>query len=243
MAIRFKGVFDSRKRASPSSPRHGEKSAPWRGVQLPIVPRTISRRYSRFVRAMKLVLPALALALIALVAFWPHLTSKDRSFRLGFTAIGLSSGEDPSMVNVRYVGTDRKDRPFTVTADLARNMDAKGAVVSLESPKADVLMQDGTWLLLSARTGIYKSNEKTLDLVQRVNLFHDSGYEFHTEQARIDLATSSAEGDKPIQGQGTFGEMTGSGFKISDQGRTLLFKGPARAVLHPGGKPAKKQDR
>ena len=40
--------------------------------------------------------------------------------------------EDPNMVNVRYVGTDRNDEPFTITADLAKNQGKDSALVELE---------------------------------------------------------------------------------------------------------------
>lgn len=241
MSVRFEGLSadgtPTPSSDAPSDSHAGKnRNSAWAAVQLPAIPRVASKNYSRFVRAMKFILPVTALVLIGLVAFWPQLMREDRSFRLGFTDLSLSGVEDPSMVNVRYVGTDKEDRPFTVTADLARNLDTVGAVVGLESPKADVLMQDGTWLLLSAKSGTYSRDKKLLELSKRVNLFHDSGYEFHTEQAIIDLAASVAEGNLPIKGQGAFGDLSAAGFKITDQGRTLYFKGPARAVLHRGEK-------
>ena len=235
MTIRFKGASGESTHPPPSVTKGRGAGAAWRGTLLPDLPRKISKNYSRFVRIMKLTLPLLAVALVAMIVFWPQLTRIDKSFRLGFTDIDLSVLENPSMLNVRYVGTDSKDRPFTVTADLARNLDAAGTEVSLESPKADVLMQDGTWLLLSAKKGLFERNVKKLTLSGAVNLFHDSGYEFHTEKAEIDLAVSEAHGAQPIHGQGAFGDITAVGFKISDQGRTLLFRGPARLVLYPSG--------
>ena len=234
MTIRFKGA-DGESTPPSAMAAQGQPHQSWRGALLPDLPRKISKNYSRFVRTMKWGLPVLALVLIGLVVFWPQLTTIDKSFRLDFTDIDLSVTEKPSMLNVRYVGTDRQDRPFAVTADLARNLDTAGAEVALENPKADILMQDGTWLLLSSKSGLFKRDLKKLELSKRVNLFHDSGYEFHTEHAVIDLAHSAAEGNKPVRVQGAFGDLSAVGFKISDQGRTLFFAGPAHMVLYPTG--------
>ncbi|MEK9725506.1 MAG: hypothetical protein VW405_18790, partial [Rhodospirillaceae bacterium] len=84
-----------------------------------------SRFYSRFVSLMKLLLPLAALVVVALVIAWPHLNTADLKFRIGFAALQLSD-EDPSLINPRYVGTDKDNQPFSVTADLARNLSGPG---------------------------------------------------------------------------------------------------------------------
>lgn len=189
--------------------------------------------YSRFVAMMKLLLPLSALVLIALVIAWPHLDTADLRFRIGFAALQLSDTEDPSMINPRYVGTDKNDQPFSLTADLARNLPGPGTWVELEMPKADITTDDGTWLVLTAENGVYARDAKTLDLSGKVNLFHDAGYEFRTERAAIDLASGAASGDVAVEGQGAFGHLTASGFVLLDRGRTIHFKGRAKLTLYP----------
>ena len=192
-----------------------------------------SRLYSRFVTLMKLVLPGLALIVIALVIAWPHLNTSDIGFRLGFAAMQLNDAEDPSMINPRYVGTDNDNQPFSLTADLARNLSGPGTRVELEMPKADITTTDGAWLVLTAENGIYTRNQKTLKLVGKVNLFHDQGYEFRTERALIDLAKGTANSNDPVEGQGTFGHLKANGFQLFNKGRTILFRGKSTLVFYP----------
>ena len=64
------------------------------------------------------------------------------------------------MINPRYVGTDKDNQPFSLTADLARNLSGPGTQVELEMPKADITTQDGTWLVLTAENGIYAAKRK-----------------------------------------------------------------------------------
>ncbi|PIW26554.1 MAG: LPS export ABC transporter periplasmic protein LptC [Rhodospirillales bacterium CG15_BIG_FIL_POST_REV_8_21_14_020_66_15] len=198
--------------------------------------------YSGFVQVAKVMLPVAAVGLIALVILWPHLRTEDLRFRIGFAAIKSNVDGDPNLLNPRYVGTDNDNQPYAVTADIAKKLDGEGLDVriGLELPKADITLKDGTWLVLTAENGIYARRDKTLDLAGSVNLFHDSGYEFRTEKATVDLARGVAHGEVPVKGQGPFGTLQAEGFRLLNKGRTLVFTGKSKMVLQPGAKvPAK----
>lgn len=199
-------------------------------------PRRLTRWYSRFVGAMKVLLPLIALLLVALVVIWPHLKTQDLKFRIGFAALNLGEDKEPAMINPRFVGTDKNNQPYTITADLARRITDQNSQVELEMPKADITLKDGTWLVLTAQTGLYDSSARTLDLKGNVNLFHDSGYEFLTSAAKIDLAKDIAYGTQPVEGQGPFGQINAQGFKLLDKGKTIYFTGKSKLVLYPGAK-------
>ena len=201
--------------------------------------RRYTHGYSRFVQMMKYLLPAVAMVLVALVAVWPHLKTKDNSFRIGFAALKARETGDPSMVNARYVGSDKNDQLFSITADLVRNAMKDAATVELVMPKADITLEDGSWLVLTAEAGVFNRAAKTLELAGAVNLFHDSGYEFRTERITIDLDNGSAVGTEPVEGQGPFGDLSGEGLVLRDKGKTIIFTGKARLFIYPGiGRPA-----
>ncbi len=197
-------------------------------------PRRYTASYSQFVRAMKFLLPATALLLIGLIVAWPHIEVSDAKFRIGFADLTVKEADDPSMLNPRYIGTDDENQPYSVTAEIARRLAETGNVIELDSPKADILLEDGTWLVLTARRGIYGREAETLDLVGSVVLYHDTGYEFLTEKAKIDLETSSAAGDQPVRGQGPFGNLQAEGFRLVDKGKTIYFTGKSKLVIYPG---------
>lgn len=202
-------------------------------------PRQYAPGHSRFVAMMKLLLPMTAVALITLVVAWPHFKINDERFRIGFTALKAREAENPSMMNARYLGIDDRDRAYSISADMAKSQVGKGDVVELEMPKADITLQDGTWLVLTAETGVYTRETKTLKLTGAVNLFHDSGYEIRTSSADIDLSQSVAVGDKPVEGHGPFGELKAEGFHFVDSGKVITFSGKAKLVFFPGiGKPS-----
>lgn len=199
-----------------------------------------SKWYSRFVQMMKILLPVVAALLIILILLWPYLRSEDLRFRLSFAALTANRNEDPSMVNPRFLGIDKENKAYSITADLARNLAAGTSSVELEMPKADITLDDGTWLVLTAKTGIFRRAKKTLDLTGAVNLFHDSGYEFKTSKAVIDLQKGMASGSEAVRGHGPFSEIQGEGFRLFDKGKTIIFTGKSKLVIFPGlGKSAK----
>ena len=198
-----------------------------------------AKSYSRFVQLMKLLLPATAALLIILILVWPYLRTEDLRFRLSFAAVTANNSEDPSMVNPRYLGFDKENQAFSITADLARILADNSTVVELEMPKADITLDDGTWLVLTAQNGVFTQLEKTLTLEGAVNLFHDSGYELQTSKANVDLEKGLAKGDSAIRGQGPFGELQGDGFRLIDKGKTIVFTGKSKLVIYPGIREAK----
>ena len=68
-------------------------------------------RHSRRVALLKRVLPAIGLALLLLIAVWPRLAPLWERMRLAFPAIDLREARELRMVNPRYAGVDRLDRP------------------------------------------------------------------------------------------------------------------------------------
>ena len=203
------------------------------GPQAP--PRLSSHsRYSRFVRVMKLLLPALAVALLLLVAAWPQLDPANDRLGLGLSELSIEQPDNISMLNARFSGFDEKNQPFVITADVASQAPEDENLVNLELPKADITLDDGTWLALMAREGLYDRDVETLDLIGQVGFYHDAGFELHTESARIDLAAGMASGGDPVAGHGFFGEIEAEGFQMFERAERILFIGPSRLLVYPG---------
>lgn len=203
----------------------------------PAPPRLSLRdRYSMFVGTMKMLLPALAAALILLIVAWPQFTGEEKKFRLGLADLGTDQLETLSMLNARFDGVDEQDQPFSITADVATQSRESENTIELELPKADMTMTDGTWLALTARTGEYDRETQRLFLSGAVSLFHDSGFEMLTSAATIDLGKATAKGDQPVEGHGAAGAIKAEGFAILDRGQRILFTGRSHLTLLPQGR-------
>jgi lipopolysaccharide export system protein LptC len=193
----------------------------------------VNRAYSRFVGLAKRILPAVAVILLGLVAIWPRLQSEMARVHFSVPRLDPREAQDLRMVNARYTGIDRQNRPFIVTAEVARQNPNVDDLVALEGPRGDLTSTSGAWFELNGYTGLYQPNAQLLDLFGDVQLFQDKGNEFHTDSAHIDMAGGNADGSDPVEGQGPFGHITGQGFRIRDHGDVIIFTGHAHLTLVP----------
>lgn len=201
--------------------------------------RRIGAKYTRFTGLMKLILPAIAGVLVLMIIVWPQFKDESDGFRLGATRVALETTSGQKLVNARYTGTDRRDNPFTITAKTLAQRDKNDDAIELRGPTADVFLDAGSWVAMSAPLGSYRKGTRILELSGGVDLFHDDGYEFHTEVAVIDLADGIASSDRPVRGHGPFGRLRSSGFRILDGGERIQFSGKTRLLLHPAAAEAR----
>jgi len=193
----------------------------------------LSPGYSRFVNLAKRIFPAIALALLLLVAAWPRLQDAIERVHFAPPQIDLREAQDVRMVEARYTGLDRQHRPFVITANVARQNPGANDIVALEQPKGDLTTASGGSIRINARTGIYQPQTQLLDLFGDVQLHQDKGNVFRTGSAHIDMANGTAEGREPVEGDGPFGHISGQGFRVLDRGDVIIFTGQTHLELVP----------
>ncbi len=192
--------------------------------------------YSRFVGLMKRGLPALAALLVALVLAWPGVLTRKEGFQLSFSDLRGLGEEQLTMLNPRFMGVDRKNQPFVVTADSANQDPADPRRVTLERVQADITLTDGSWLSLIASQGLYVQAEQMLTLEGPISIHSDTGYELHLKRAEMALAIGAAWSDSGVEGQGPFGHLRADRMRIENQGEKMYFEGRVRLTVLPGAK-------
>jgi lipopolysaccharide export system protein LptC len=197
----------------------------------PPAPRRIARR-RLLITLTKWVLPLGAMGLLSLIALWPQIDAATTKARL---ALNHVSGEvdGGKLIDARYNGLDEKGRPYTVTAATAWQITADK--VGLTLPKGDITLENGTWLMLTARQGTFIQKQNQLDLVKDVTLYRDDGTTMHTESASIDVRAGAAGGSEPVHVEGPFGVLDAQGFTVMDKGNAIDFPGPAHVILNGAG--------
>jgi lipopolysaccharide export system protein LptC len=188
-------------------------------------------RYSRRVALLKRILPVIGLTLLALVGVWPRLGPLLESVRLGFPVIDLREARELRMLNPRYAGIDRFDRPYVVTSAVGRQVPNRDDLMSLEQPRAEMTLRRGASVVVTAATAMYQSQAQLLDLFDAVNLVHENGTRFVTRSAHVDVSANTAEGHDPVVGHGPSGDITAEGFRILEKGDTIIFTGDSHLLL------------
>ncbi len=186
------------------------------------------QRRQRLVQGMKLLLPLLAASVLGLMLFWQEIEGGNS--RLSFRRGPALVPESLQLVAPRFQGVDELNRPYTVTARLARQP-GQEEVVLLELPRADILLTDGAWIYVESERGRYDKPAQHLDLEGDVRIYHDNGTLFRTEAAAVQVDAGSAHGERPTKAQGSFGTIESEGFELLDRGAVMVFTGRARAIL------------
>jgi len=193
------------------------------------------RRFS--VRALKVMLPLVMAVILGNLVYWWF---QSRGTVVDPQPVLQNVGQDekaPVTVNdVKFDGKDKKGRPYSITADSASHADGDDRHISLKKPMADIVMASGAYVALTANNGMLDRDADIVTLNGDVTLFHDNGLSFQTPSATIHLKDKTAEGNDPVEGQNGDGELTSQGFRVLDDGDTIVFTGKAYMKIYPKNK-------
>ena len=185
--------------------------------------------YSRFVWVAKFVLPVVAVGILGIVALWPELQDLPRK-----DAPQAAMEEEAvvgEVLNPRFYSVDAEDRPYSIVADEADQAAGDSAIIDLDVPQAEMEMAGGEKIWLDAEAGTYNQTDELVYLEGNVVLRHEDGTVFVTETANVDIAEGLAWGDRAIDGEGPFGDIAAQGFRVFDEGATVVFTGRSRLIL------------
>lgn len=188
--------------------------------------------YSRFVRTLKVLLPVSAFAVIAAMMLFAVIYKPDDSLTVSFSSIERIDN-DLRMVNPRFSGVDDERRPFLVTAEAAIQDPENQRSMTLESLQADMTLSETTWVSVNADHGFLDMDAETLTLEGGIDVFSDTGYEFHMEHAVISFEDHSVLSETAVEGQGPLGTLRADRFMAEDQGQNLRFEGNVRMRIFP----------
>lgn len=195
-------------------------------------------RQRRLIGVAKIVLPALAAALLVALVVFPDLRSGASFGRFTYKEQPHDQGMPLSrMSTAEYRGIDAHGEKFTITASHVVQINSDR--LSLTGPKGDLTTKAGAWMMLDARHGIYNQKSETLDLAGKVTLYRADGTTLRTRHAAIDIKAGTADGHDPVAAFGPFGTLdAANGFNARNRGTDILFKGPSHLVLDPANLPA-----
>jgi lipopolysaccharide export system protein LptC len=194
----------------------------------------LARRRYRITLA-KFALPAVALLLLSTIALWPEVERIETGAR---TRLAHLAGDvTAARVNIaQYHSVDAQGRPYTLTASVAQQDGPER--INLTDPKGDMTLQNGAWIMVKAKQGVFIQHSNLLDLSHEVTLYRDDGTTLVTASASLDLNRGGAAGAEPVHAEGPFGTLEAQGFTATDKGTSIEFTGPATLVLNgatPGG--------
>ena len=192
-------------------------------------------RYSRFVTVMKVVLPAIATLLLALVIIYSVIGRSNDNVTVSMTALNAVEN-DKQMVKPRLTGNDGRGQAFTVTASAVGQeigASADKSLMTLFDVESDINMGNKSWTKVEAKRGVLDGKQKKLTLTGAINIYSDLGYECHTDAALYDIAKGVLTSKRPIQCQGPLGVIQGNGFEGLKKAEQFKLTGGVKTTFYP----------
>lgn len=193
-----------------------------------------SESYSALIRRMRIILPLIAMVIIAALMAWPSMDNKISVLKEE-QAASLQTIRKNELTNPKFESVDEKSQPYTLTAQRALQDENDEQILHLEQPEGELALNSGEKVGLKADKGLYLQAASQLKLNDDVRLLHSQGYEMSMTHLDLDLKAGTAQTDSNIQGQGPAGSLEATGLSADNTSGVLVFNGPARLVLKDSG--------
>jgi lipopolysaccharide export system protein LptC len=188
-----------------------------------------AKHHTRFVRLLRLILPVMALSILAILMLWKSDTAPVEAVpREDISPETVAQNE---LINPKFQSEDSDNQPYTITADKATQNSENMDMLLLQKPVADMTLKSGGWVSLKANEGTYSQGEKNLSLKGDIEVHHDSGYELRTQSMTLDLNSQVITVDTAVTGQGDSVNIKSAGMVVNGTSKTLIFKGPVTMTL------------
>lgn len=189
-------------------------------------------RRNTIMKWVKWGLPITALVLLSSIAVWPEIdralhTNKEVMKQL--SRIKIESG---TMIDATFHGLDTHNRPYTITSEKVVQKSNNSNLIHLGNPKADILLQDNVWMMVTADKGNYTQHEQDLGLTKHVVLYRNDGVFMYSDMADVALKSSVVTGNNWIHAEGPFGILDAQTYFLDLHAGIAQFKGPGRLVLN-----------
>ena len=190
---------------------------------------------SRLVKRLRIALPVLALVLIAAFIFNTRSNGVDEAFLDDFENLTAAT-EELKMANPRFAGVDDQGKPFEITADSAIQDPTVKDVVELDQPRA-VQGDAEEVTVVTAESGVYRSEANILELKDSVELEHQIGqniYIFRWPAATVSIGDEVVTSDAGVGGEGPDGgALTADRMKAYNAEGRVVFEGNVSMRIFP----------
>lgn len=191
----------------------------------------VGGRYDRFVKVMRVAMPAASVVLLLAVLVWPLISGQEMSFVLSKDRVEVSP-ERLRMESPHYRGTDARGRPFEITARRAVQRTSATPIVELVDVAARMTMSNDV-VHVEAEKGSYDLDQEQLRVTGPLVLTTDRGYHLTTRDAVVDLPSKTAYGSDGVEGRGPLGEFRAQRFRANIDAETVVFEGGTHMRITP----------
>lgn len=195
-----------------------------------------AKTHSRYVRILRVALPAVVAIVIGGFSLWTWLNPMRLLLNKLPENIGdlVISGTKITMEKPRLTGFTSDARPYELTAKAAAQDLTRPDIVELRELHGKFQMQDNSTTEVTAPTGIYNSKKETLTLGKGTLVVFSNGYRVKLDEAVVDIRTSGLTTTNPVEVEMLQGTLNAKELRILESGALLRFEGGVRMMLNLG---------
>ena len=185
------------------------------------------RKRSRSIQFWRRALPVVIVAIAAVLVLWIG----GRSVIIKLATASGPRDAGIRMVNPRFYGRDTSNRAFVLGAAAASRDMSTGKTVTLSAPSVTLDADGANPTHVQAASGVYREDQRKLDLTGQVQLKDGRGYSFSTPQAQVDTISGVVSGHSGVTGDGPLGRVVASSYGVYDRGQRIVMKGDVHAHI------------
>jgi lipopolysaccharide export system protein LptC len=192
-----------------------------------------ARRHSSRVRFMRKAIPlGVMIAVSALLAIW--LFDPFRKIVPGFSIADYKlSATEVTMDRPHLTGFKKDNRPYDLVARAATQDIHTPQIVNLVDMDAHLAMEGDQKATLSAKHGIYDTQNETMDVKTDVRVKTTSGYDIKLDSAKMTFKTGDISSTDPVEVKTATGNVNANALQVVGNGKRLTFIGKVRSRMDP----------
>ncbi|MBL4617485.1 MAG: LPS export ABC transporter periplasmic protein LptC [Robiginitomaculum sp.] len=203
-----------------------------------------ARRRSLLVKILRFTFVLMAVLIVSVVAAYIVVGSNRPVPVVSLMPVQVANENEMVIQKPVFTGRDDSKNPFSLSADTALQQTDGSGITNLVNPELNTSPEKNGGANVTARHGQYDDTGRVLELTDEVTLTTDSGFEYTTPNATIDLSSDIISGDNGVQGEGPLGNIKSDEFKIVEGGERVYFTGRVVTRINIGTdkKDKKKED-
>jgi lipopolysaccharide export system protein LptC len=188
-------------------------------------------RHSGRVRMLRRVLPAAGL-LVILGIIASFFIANSQWSDVDIAGARIEAGK-LVMDNPSLSGTDADKRPFSLRADRAIQDADNPTRITLEGIKAELPLDDVNLARVTAGSGLYDADRKTLTLADTIVVDTDDGLHIRMDNAEIDIDSGRMDTRRNVEVETGRARVTAKAMTVENNGKTIVFENQVRMTIQP----------
>jgi lipopolysaccharide export system protein LptC len=189
-------------------------------------------RHDRLVRFLRVALPSVIGALLAVLAFSPFSNTQEMSFVLAKDEVNLAK-ERMRVGNALYRGEDTKGRPFSLSAGSAVQKSSADPTLRMTDLSGRLVMDNGP-ATLSAGQGNYDMKAEKIRVEGPLSFASGDGFTLVASNVEFLMKPKTMQSFGLVSGSTRVGTFSAARMTADAEARIVRLEGGARLQINQG---------